>query len=700
MIDTLLNIWNLVLIVVGFGLVIVIHELGHFAAARWAGIRCHAFAVGFGPAIFSWRRGLGLRRGSSEPLYRRMLATAGGEPSALPAVSPTEYRLNCIPFGGYVKMLGQEDIDPSARSDAPDSYQSAKVWKRMIVISAGVIANIILAAALFMIVFAVGLREPAAIIGEVVPDSPADQAGLLPGDVVTAVNGQPMTFSDLRIAAAMSGKDESLSLTIDRQGKAITVAVAPEKKDGVPSIGIAPLTGLTVTDDVHRASARAQLASALAQIGLDGAAPGDTVVAADGVPLPEHVLPDAKTRSYRSLLDLIAAINATHGAPIQVTVQPAVGGDPFVRSLQPVIELQYAGVEVEDTKYGVGHVLGLIPIMSVGAASPQAEAQGLHAGDVFVRLGDVQWPGVRDGVAAIRAHRGRSIDATVLRDGQSIDLTLAVNTKGQIGFAPVAARQSNRIAQTPDQLIDSGWRYPALLKNVPVQRLLPALVPGSAIVAVNETTTHTFTDIVLALRDATSTQPSGADIALTVQLPNLAEGEAPAQEHRTWRLEAADVAALQALGWEIQGLDVSVLGFVEETIKASGPLEALAMGFHRTKRVILLTYLTFERLFQGQLAVDQLRGPVGIAHTGFYFAERGIIWVLFFLAMVSANLAVVNFLPLPIADGGQFLLLCWEGIRGKPAPVAVQNAIALAGLVLIVGLFLFITFHDVVRLLG
>ncbi len=112
----LTTILDLALVIVAFGMIIFFHELGHFLAARWAGIRVLAFALGFGPAAFSWRRGLGLRKGSSSEEYQQRLAmaTAGG-------ISPTEYRLNYLPFGGYVKMLGQEDLNPEATSEETDS---------------------------------------------------------------------------------------------------------------------------------------------------------------------------------------------------------------------------------------------------------------------------------------------------------------------------------------------------------------------------------------------------------------------------------------------------------------------------------------------------------------------------------------------------------------------------------------------------
>src|SRR6185503_14095883 len=100
---------SLILLILGFGFVIFFHELGHFFAAKWVGIRVEQFAVGFGQAMLSWRKGLGLRFGSSGKEYEELLAAGKGE-----GVGETEYRLNWIPLGGYVKMLGQDDLRPGA----------------------------------------------------------------------------------------------------------------------------------------------------------------------------------------------------------------------------------------------------------------------------------------------------------------------------------------------------------------------------------------------------------------------------------------------------------------------------------------------------------------------------------------------------------------------------------------------------------
>jgi regulator of sigma E protease len=122
------------------------------------------------------------------------------------------------------------------------------------------------------------------------------------------------------------------------------------------------------------------------------------------------------------------------------------------------------------------------------------------------------------------------------------------------------------------------------------------------------------------------------------------------------------------------------------------------MGLQETHKLVLMTYLTIDRLFRGSVGVEQLRGPLGIVHMGSQIADSGITYLVFFLAMISVNLAVINFLPLPIVDGGLFLFLIYEKIKGRPPSVAFQNAATIVGLCLIGTILLVVTWHDVLRL--
>ena len=119
-----------------------------------------------------------------------------------------------------------------------------------------------------------------------------------------------------------------------------------------------------------------------------------------------------------------------------------------------------------------------------------------------------------------------------------------------------------------------------------------------------------------------------------------------------------------------------------------------------TQKFIVMTYLTIDRLIRGSVGVEQLRGPVGIIHIGTQIADRGLTFLIFFLALISVNLAVINFLPLPIVDGGLFLLLIYEKLKGRPPSLAFQNAATIVGMFMI-GTVLLVTFYnDVMRLVS
>jgi regulator of sigma E protease len=134
--------------------------------------------------------------------------------------------------------------------------------------------------------------------------------------------------------------------------------------------------------------------------------------------------------------------------------------------------------------------------------------------------------------------------------------------------------------------------------------------------------------------------------------------------------------------------------------RTTNPLVALAWGAGETRDLIIQFYITLRRIIYDQtISASNLSGPVGILHQGTLIASRGTDWMIWYLAVISANLAVVNFLPLPIVDGGLFVFLLIEKLRGKPVSPRVQAITQIVGLALIVSLFLFVTYNDILRLM-
>ncbi len=713
------NLGSLVVVVIAFGFIIFIHELGHFLAARWAGVRVLAFALGFGPALVSYRKGLGWRRGSSEPEYARILADQKREgraesPSRAAGLSPTEYRLNAIPFGGYVKMLGQVDADPTQVSDEPDGYQRCPIWKRMVIISAGVVMNILLAGALFMLVFKVGLRTEPAVVGVVAPGSPAARAlsranidgagggnvGLRPGDRILSINGrEPRHFNDVTMAVAMTPRDRPVRMLVDRPGAGeLRFEITPEPgvQTRLMEIGIAsPMSARVVTlTDARDVEVFAQM---MQQLGVPQLRPGMRLVRAGSI----TSVPGARA--------LDEAANASEGRPFEVEFE-GQGGERVTLTLTPRARLQTAFVPLdEDTPTPISHLLGLVPVLSV-APTPGAgdTRQGLHDGDIFARVGTREYPTIAEGIAEIRSHRGEPIEVVVLRkqqDGSRIAVRLdppprvKKEGKGQIGFAPEDSRDAGTWVALPPARLYTGERIKGESGVVPAAAGVID-TPGTRIVSVNGVSVSDFTGLREALKRATlEAFRAGTGATLTLRLERSASGAADTEDTRdaAWPVSASDVKDLHALRW---ASPIPESLFEPETFvdRATGPIDAIDRGLAETKRVMAMTYVTFARLFDGTVKVEHLKGPVGIAHIGTKVVDKGAIWLLFFMALISVNLAVINFLPLPITDGGQFIFLVIEQVRGKPAPIAVQNAATFVGLLIIGTMFLIVTYNDVLNL--
>ncbi len=721
LLGSLTNLFNLLLVVVGFGMVVFIHEMGHFLTARWAGIRVFAFALGFGPAVVSYRKGLGWRRGSSEEEYIQLDADAQGEGGERREhardllsgkISPTEYRLNALPFGGYVKMLGQSDLNPEATASAPDSYLAKPIWKRMIVISGGVVMNLVLALAIFMFVFFVGIETEPAKIGMARADSPAALAvaanaqtlgvtepGLQPGDVVARVNDRkPDEFNDIIMAAAMTGPGEQVRLTVEREGVAerLVFAITPERDQftNLLDIGVEPPRTLTVPA-IYAQSADAWRALA-SQFGLEGVEPGMTLASVDG------------RTDLRTTGDLLAAARGSAGSPMELRFTDDTASEVRA-SVTPRPELMLDDANPDpEVLAPIEHLLGLMPVMTVGPITDQDRGWefGLREGDIFARLGEVEFPSVEGGIREVQRHAGDTIDLVLLRRDESgqtheVAVTATVSAEGLIGFPPRdTGESSSLVTLAPRQL---RRMQPGSTDYSPI--LVGAIDrPGTRILSIGDTPVSNFAEIRAALLAATAgAYASGAEQApVTIFLePPLAPQPDGTQATLsvTLPIPRDQLDRLHGLSWR---LPFSTAIFAPEpfTLRATGPIDAVRMGINRTHRMMTMTYLTLARLVQGTVKVDNLKGPVGIAHLGTQVATRGYIWLIFFLGLISVNLAVVNFLPLPIADGGQFLMLVYEQLRGKPLPLPVQNAITAVGLVMLVSMFLLVTYNDVARLFG
>jgi regulator of sigma E protease len=231
------------------GVLVFVHELGHYLAARRVGVRVLKFSLGFGPRVLGFTRG------------------------------DTEYCVSAIPLGGYVKMAGESVEDP--RAGKPDEFLSKSKWQRFQILIAGPAMNLLLAVVLLAVVLMQGADVPAyldepPVVGSVERNSPAERAGFLPGDRIVSVAGRAATTWEQFDIAIGTRPGREVAVEIVRDGRADTIRVTPdpEGRFEVGRIGVAP--------DVHP-QVRAVLQGEPAE--RAGLQPGDTVVSVNGEPV-------------------------------------------------------------------------------------------------------------------------------------------------------------------------------------------------------------------------------------------------------------------------------------------------------------------------------------------------------------------------------------------------------------------------------
>ncbi len=205
--------WVTISIVIGLILTIMLHEAGHLIMAKRSGMKATEFFVGFGPRIWSFRKG------------------------------ETEYGIKAIPAGGYVRILGMSNVEETDPEDEPRLYRNASTANKLKTILAGVTVNLLIAYILFFIVI-VGNGEfkPGTSLDRVVKGSPAATAGLKSGDQIVAINGTPIASWDDLGASVRPSAGDPLTITARRNGELIRVTATPEAVAGEGKLGVYPNT--------------------------------------------------------------------------------------------------------------------------------------------------------------------------------------------------------------------------------------------------------------------------------------------------------------------------------------------------------------------------------------------------------------------------------------------------------------------------
>jgi regulator of sigma E protease len=733
------NLVMFIKVLIGFSIIIFVHELGHFLAAKWVGVRVDRFAVGFGYRLFGWRHGEGLTFGSRPSLPAAELAARGwGE---------TDYCFKALPIGGYVKMLGQDDIvidektDEIRISDDPRAFTNRSVGQRMIVISAGVVFNLLFAAALLTLIFLVGKPMPAPVIGAILPESPA-QGKLHLGDRIVAIDGSPIrSFVDVNIATIMT--EGPIRVRVERaatrQTDEVVVDPRPDPETGLRTLEIGAAFSLEVTEDGTRVG------------DLPNVKKGDVIVAVDG-------------KRVSTALEVVSAFSASHGRTLSVLVErrdpqrPADLPRPIECFQRAAVEFSIATLPDEriGPEQGDAHMLGLLPrrrIDWIEPGGPAAEA-GFEVGDVIVEWGAIANPLYNEITELIQARAGEPITAVVQRGDRR--LTLPVTPRRPLslwGAAPAKVKARFLAEQDMPVVAAVAPETPAAALNMP---------RGSLLLSVDGKPVSTWPDVCEALFAAAGRTiavryragPDEVDAELRVpssvvnelDLPPNAmivaidgETSAPYVEPggklvevrlpndwavrrllqrrigRTvkvqYRLDPLTSPKALEAPFEVREdnfdpwpmrvhyvYDSLKFRTLMETVHAHGnPAVALWMGVQECGTWALQAYKFLRLMFVSRAATQNVAGPVGIIGAAIERARLGWLELAYFLAFLSVNLAVINFLPMPVMDGGLMVFLLIEKLKGKPLSLKTQMVTTLVGLAAIILIGVLVTIQDIGR---
>ncbi|PIS02500.1 MAG: RIP metalloprotease RseP [Chlamydiae bacterium CG10_big_fil_rev_8_21_14_0_10_42_34] len=638
----MINLIYVLLAIVGLGFLVFIHELGHYWVARRRGMRVEAFAIGFGKPIFTWER------------------------------DGVKWHICMLPFGGYVKIAGMQKEGFLEPSEIPDGFFGKKPWDRIQVAFAGPLVNIVFALVVFSVLWFSGGRnkqftEFTHRIGWVDPNSALYSLGVRPGDVIDKYDGRPFTgFKDLLIASIMS--DESTQISgkkIDYlSGKqtdfnyTLKTYQNPELmgKDRLNTIGVLSPARYMIYNGQDLLPG-----SPMAESGIE---PKDRVLWADGEVIFSH-------QQLSSLInDSTAFLTVQRGDVIFETKVPRVRLSDL--KMSPPEQGEIDDWQHEASLKGKLQDLYFIPYN----LSPTAAVEG-----------KIQFIDEEDQAKATAACE-RCAHYSPLLEGDQI---LAVDGKKiQTPYELLADLQSRHVLMVVD-------RNPALVAKTLWTKADAQFDDFSSQDLKNIVDSIGTDHPVVASGDlrllAPITPKPLIDFSLT-QSQKAQLAEELAQSKKEVETIQDPQKRSEAIGQLEKRENKVVLGL---------PLVDRAVMYNPTPmqqfgEVFKDTYRTLYSLVTGVANPKYVSGPVGIVQIVHQSWMLGGKEVLFWMALISLNLGIINLLPLPVLDGGHILFSVVEMITKKPIKAKTMERMIIPFVVLLIGFFIFVTYNDISRI--
>jgi regulator of sigma E protease len=593
---------NVILVIVGIGLLIFIHELGHFLMAKKIGVRVLAFSLGFGPAIFKKRWG------------------------------ETEYRLSLFPLGGYVKLAGESPEEE--KTGSPWEFSSKSAAERASVLVAGVALNAVLAFIAFIVAFQIGVPFIAPEVGQVAPGWPAWEAGIQRGDKIIELDGsRDPDFEDLFTIVALSNPSDGVNLKIERDGKTFDVNVVPKYdiEHGIQRIGIMPATSL----EIDKIFAFENNYSPARDAGIQVK---DVVVAVNG----KRISTEDEFREVEAMSPgkeiVLTVLRGNKEVELKVT--------PF-RSSRWMLGLSCATAVLDGVKN-----------------NSLASKAGFIKGDEILDVNSKPVTGFTDIRNLVIGSEKETIVFTVKRNDVVIPISvLLVDEK---------AREEFLAGLIPFY----GLKVDSLVDGFPAEKI--GLKPGDKIISLDEKEIK--------------------DWGTLLQMVMLSQGKPMVIE---WmRGNERFVSTIQPQKDERNAIGSIGVKFREKTvIRQYGLLGSCVVGAKKAIINVQRLYLTIRGFFSQRLSPKNVGGFILIAQASYESAKVGVGKLVYFLGILSLQLALLNILPVPVLDGGHLLFLAIERIKGSPVSQRTLSIAQYIGFGLIITLVIYATRNDIMRLL-
>ncbi|MCC9601406.1 site-2 protease family protein [Stieleria sp. JC731] len=685
-------------VALGIGVVIFVHELGHFVAAKTFGVKCEKFYIGFDPPL------------KIGPVKL---------PSALAKFryGETEYGIGVIPLGGYVKMLGQDDdprklkeeserakqleeVDEEAISDDaeeqqpqrteefdPRSLPAKPVWQRMIIMSAGVFMNVITGGMFAAWAFMSGVTYTPTLVGSVVPGGPAWQANLEPGGQVISIAGMTdtqMRFRDMKKEVLHSGIEDS------EQMLPVSVQYGDDVRDlelpmmSVPGQKYNRLIGIGTAFQAKVNPTQAAVAKSAAAEVLTEEDRGAEIVSFNSTPIDS----DAKIPSL-PLLDYIF----THPKESIPLVLKREDGSEHEVSL-PVQKSSWVGLRVRP-----GNITALVK-------GGPAEKAGMQVGDEIV-----------------------SVEG--LDDLNVGNLLLHLADKNEVMLSVKRGGEEKTLTITPDDSLQTSEPFDHLRRFAAMNAYGFAFEVSSVVAS--------FDKSMLVSGDAPQAGDTLKEVVLVSEndfpqeykekpLSSAVEGLSKPWKFGTKETSWGFFESLQVLpvGTKFRllcsrgsnqeiiestvqiGSDSELVQFDRGLVLAPFSLvrvansfgEAVSLGIRESKNGLSDVTRFLKMGVSGRVDADMVGGPIRIFQVAGYEAERGFSAQLLFLTMLSMNLAILNFLPVPVLDGGHIMFLIYEAVRGRRVNEEIEYRLTLAGFLMLLAVMVMVFYNDIRNMLG